>query len=391
MFPFSFHFCASSLHLIFMPAKIGVLLPRSVEYPSMSFDLLDGLRLCLKQSGQDDFQFFTENIGFGENPEVTNACAEKLVMQHDVDMIVAYATSLNAESLYSFAETTNKPFLFLDAGMELFEAPPHRLCRHLTLQGLMACQVLGDFAGTGGGNVISAASFFDGGYRSSWVFQNAIVKNGGSIVGHFVSQFREDDFTIAPLLEQIKQSGAEAVTAAFSSYFDGLFMKALGQTDLSLRNIPFYCAPFMADEQLLPAIPFPGGDFQTVVPWSLNIENDANKFFVETIKKEKNKTADIFHLLGWEAGITVKQILSDGIASVDDWSFESPRGKVCFHPDTHNAYAPLYEGKIEKGEQGECRLVIDKMRNVTAEEHRLLHFAKPEGSYSRWKNNYFCI
>lgn len=390
MFPFSFHFCAIIFTLNFMPVRIGVLLPRSTEYPSMAFDLLDGLRLNMKRMGKD-VQFHTENIGFGEDHDHTNARAEKLVLQDDVDMIVAYSTSLNAEMLYSFADTANKPFLFIDAGMELFEAAPHRLCRHLTLQGLMGCNFLGERAGAGGRKVISAASFFDGGYRSSWVFQNGIIKNGGSIVGHFVSQHLPEEFTIVPMVELISKYEAQAVTAAFSSYFDELFMKALGAIDPSARNVPFYCSPFMADEQLLGSIPFPGGDFHTVAPWSATLDNEENSLFKGTIQKEKNKPANIFHLLGWEAAIAAAQIISEGITSVDGWSFESPRGKVHFHPETHNAYAPMYEGRIEKGQQGECRLSIDTTLNVTAEEHRQLHFAKPEGSYSRWKNNYFCI
>lgn len=372
-----------------MSKRIGVLLPRSVEYPSISFDLLDGLRLYLK--GKGDYQFFTENTGFGEDADLTNASAEKLVLQHDVDLIIAYSTSLNAETLYSFAETANKPILFLDAGMEIFEAPPHRLCRHLTLQGLMACQVLGEQAGEQAQKIISAASFFDGGYRSSWVFHNAIVKKGGAFVGHFVSQFKEDEFTITPLLDLIRENDAEAVTAAFSSYFDGLFMNALKQTDVSLRNIPFYCAPFMADEQLLSAIPFPAGNFLTAVPWALTIDTEANRIFKDTLQTEKNKTANIFHLLGWEAGIVAAQILTNGIAAADDWSFESPRGNVRFHPQTHNAYAPLYLGKITDSGDGKCKLVIEGIHEVTAEQHKELYFARPEGSYSRWKNNYFCI
>jgi branched-chain amino acid transport system substrate-binding protein len=373
-----------------MSKRIGVLLPRSVEYPSMSFDLLDGLRLNLKQRG-GDYQFYTENIGFGEDHDATNARAEKLVLQDDVDLIVAYSTSLNAEMLYAFAESANKPFLFLDAGMELFEAPAHRLCRHITLQGLMCCQHLGAQAGANDNRTILATSFFDGGYRSSWVLSNAVAASGGSVAGHFVSQFREEDFTLAPLLEQIKQCDAQAVTASFSSYFDGLFMKALGQADISQRAVHFYCGPFMADEQLLGAIDFPGGNFPTVVPWATGIDTAANQLFKNTIQKEKNKTANIFHLLGWDAAFVVEKILADGISSVDDWSFDSPRGTVHFHPDTHNAYAPVYEGRIDRNEEGKCCLVLGEKKEVTALAHRELHFAKPEGSYSRWKNNYFCI
>jgi len=117
-------------------AALGVAIHRSI-------DLLDGLRVHLRQMGFDDYTIHTENIGFGEDPEAVHAAAEKLLLNNEVDLLVVYATSLNAENLYSFATSSNKPILFLDAGMEFFEAPPNPLCYHLTLQGLQACYELG--------------------------------------------------------------------------------------------------------------------------------------------------------------------------------------------------------------------------------------------------------
>ncbi len=373
-----------------MPAKIGVLLPRSTEFPAMSFDLLDGFRLHAKQLGLD-VQLFTENTGFGEDPEQTNARAEKLVIQDDVDLIISYSTSLNAEALYTFAETTNKPILFVDPGMEIFEAPPHRLCRHITLQGLMACRVLAEQCARPGESVICASSFLDGGYRSSWVFSETVNRLGGNIAGHFVSLYKDSEFTVAPLVELIRTTGAKAVLASFSSYLDGLFMKGIREAGAPATALPFYCAPFMADEQLLPEIPFPGGEFHTVVPWSHTLGNAANREFVDTVKREKNKTANIFHLLGWEAALAAQHITAGGIGSLDGWAFEGPRGTVQFHPETHTTMSPLYNGRIEAGDQGQCVLVTGEKIDVTPEAHRELFFSRPEGQYSRWKNNFLCI
>lgn len=374
-----------------MSASIGILLPRSGEYPAMSFDILDGIRLGLKNAGLNDVTLHAENIGYGENIENTQAVAERLVLQHDVQLIIAYSTSLNAEALYHFAQSMNKPFLFIDAGMEVFEAPKHALCRHLTLQGLLACGQLGSKAAQDGENVISAVSFFDGGYRSTWAFQEAITAKGGSIAGHYVSHYLPAEFSLEKLTEQFRTTDAKSVAAAFSSYFVGLFMEHLKNADDVLRSKPVYCSPFMADEQLLGTIPFPGATLHTIVPWATSLGNEVNNALLETVKKEKNKTANIFHLLGWEAAHTAKQILANGINSLDDWSFESPRGTVTFDAQTGNAFAPLYSGEIVADSNGNCTLEITGTIPVTAEEHRQQHFAKPVGEYSRWKNNFFCI
>lgn len=373
-----------------MNMKIGILLPRSVEYPAMAFDLLDGLRINLRLQNLD-VQIYTENIGFGESPDITHAAAEKLVINHDVQLLIAYATSLNAETLYSFAATVGKPILFLDAGMEIFEQPPHPLCRHLTLQGLMACLLAGELAGEGNKKVYAAASFLDGGYRGSWAFQKGIEKSGGMVAGHFVSNYQPAEFTLEQLTGQLKISEAQSVTASFSSYFLSLFLEHMQNAGEHAHSIPMYCSPFMADEQLLSGINFPGGIFHTVVPWATSLNGDANLKMTAAIQTEKGKTANIFHLLGWEAAIITKQILLNSINDIDGWSYESPRGIVTFHPETKSAYAALYKGRIIAGSNNRCTLDIGNEIAVSGEAHRALHFSRPDGMFSRWKNNFFCI
>ena len=374
-----------------MSIRIGFLLPRSNEYPSIGFDLLDGLRIHLRLLGLEDAKVITSNIGLGDDPLVTYTAAEKLILEDDVQLILAYATSLNAELLYSLADTSGKPFLFLDPGMEIYEATPNPLCRHISLQGLLASFHLGKLAGLGNRKIIASSSFLDGGYRGSWALYNGMISAGGSITGNHVTQFSEAEFSLAPLEQLVETTHSDAITASFSSYYCGFFMKHLQESDEKLRSLPFYCTPFMADEQLLSTIPFPGGTFHTIVPWATSLTIPANKLFLESISKEKNKTANLFHLLGWEAAKVVQKIISDGISAVDDWTFESPRGLVQFHSETKVTFAPLYNGQIEAGTNGECTLVIKETMPVTPVEHRELFFSKPEEGYSRWKNNFLCI
>jgi branched-chain amino acid transport system substrate-binding protein len=374
-----------------MQARIGFLLPRSTEFPSMSFDLLDGLRTHLSILGLSDCQIFTNNIGFGDDASLTHSAAEKLILENDVHVIVAYATSLNAETLYGLADTCSRPFLFLDAGMEVFEAAPNPHCFHLTLQGLEACVRLGKQAAEVASSVLSASSFLDGGYRSTWAFQLGLESKGGSFSGHFISHYLPAEFTMVPFTNQILQDKPQAVLASYSSYLNQLFLTKLKDEPESSHSIPFYCAPFMADEQLLESIPFPGGTLHTIVPWASSLDNPSNTQFISSILSAKKKKANLFHLLGWEAASVVQRIVSGNDSALGGWSFESPRGTVSFHPETNCAYAPLYTGFIAAGENGKSSLQIREMTEVHADDHRKLFFMRPTDGYSRWKNNYFCI
>lgn len=374
-----------------MPARIGLLLPRSSEFPSMSFDLLDGFRTHLQLLNLGDSQIFTQNTGFGEDAGIVFAAAERLIMENDVQLIIAYATSLNAELLYPLAQTTGRPIIFIDAGMEIFELPPVSNCFHITLQGLEACVQLARLAGEGGKSALSATSFLDGGYRSIWAFEKGLEAENGAFSGHYVSHYQPAEFSLTAFSDSIANGQSQSVLASFSSYLNQLFLTKLKDAPEATRSLPFYCAPFMADEMILQSVPFPGGTYHTIVPWALSITNEENVKFIQTIMTEKKKKANLFHLLGWEAALAAQQIIQKGSNALPGWSFESPRGTVTFHPDTHCAYAPLYNGFITEGENGNSALHINRTTEVSADNHRKLFFMKPDSGYSRWRNNYFCI
>jgi branched-chain amino acid transport system substrate-binding protein len=372
------------------PPRIGMLLPRSVDYPSMGFDMLDGLRLSLRRLGITDAKISTENIGLGEDAELNYARAEKLLIEDEADLIIAYCNMQNAELLYPLAASTGKPFIFLDAGMQFRAEDPNPFCIHLSLQGIHACRLLGRMAGENNRKVLMASSFFDAGFRGPQSSSRGLEESGGSVCANFVSAHKISEFSIASYQDMIEKNTPDSVMANFSIYLNELFIRALQAEGKNATALPFYCSPFMAEESSLSKCNFPGGTFHTLVPWASTLENEAQKIFLETIKKEKNKTATIFHLLGWEAGITAKHLLEKGVDSAAGWSFESPRGKVNFHPVTRISYAPLYNGKIVGDEDGKCALKIDGKTEITAEEHELIAGEKQEGIYSGWKNNYFC-
>lgn len=373
-----------------MHTRIGLLLPRSSDYPSMGYDIIDGLRCWQKENDNNEYQFYTENIGFGEDNKLIYSRAEKLVLQDNADIIIAYCHSTNAESLYNLADSLNKPFLILDPGMQLPQANASSNCYHLTLQGLHACRVAGNMAGAGNRKVLMATSFYDGGYRGPWSYDRGLSEAGGSVCGNYVSTFKTAEFSIDRYLGLINTSGAASVAACFSSHLAELFFKALHEKNREATPLPFYCSPFMAEEQLLGKCNFPGGEFYAVVPWASSVVNNEQQKFIDCIRSEKNKTANIFHLLGWEAGIVTAAIRQQVIGSLKGFSYNSPRGLTTIHPHTHYTYAPLYKGKITGDNNGKCIFSVSETIPADAEQHELVMNDRPTSVVSGWKNNYLC-
>ncbi|MDR7212640.1 ABC transporter substrate-binding protein [Flavobacterium piscis] len=373
-----------------MPTRIGLLLPRSTDYPAMGFDILDGLRTHLYLLGIKDPQLITENIGFGDDQQLCYAKAEKLLLQDDVQLLIAYSNIQNAEPLYQMAQSSGRAFLFLDAGMQM--ASEDRVPNNwfLTLQGIDACFRLGQLAGEGKRNVMMASSFFDAGYRGSHFAVKGMDTTGGTVSGNYVSSHKISEFSIDRYLELLNENTPQAVMANFSIYLTELFIKELKDKGEMATPFPFYCSPFMAEETLLTKCDFPTGTFHTIVPWSTSLENEAQHLFLTTIREQKNKIANLFHLLGWEAAIVAVRLLNDGPQSLSNWSFESPRGKVIFDPITQTSYAPLYKGVIVPNIDGKCMLKIDEKLDVIKEEHQQNWNQKQREMSSGWKNNFLC-
>jgi branched-chain amino acid transport system substrate-binding protein len=355
----------------------------------MGFDMLEAVRCYLRSHGNENVTFFTENIGFGEDHSFNYARAEKLVIQDEVDLLIAYSNSTNAEPLYKFATALQKPVIILDAGMQSLEEMPPPFCYHISLQGLHACRIAGHMAGEGKRKVLMATSFYDGGYRGPWSYDRGLSEAGGSVCGNYVSGYKTAEFNIDNYIGIVKQAEPASVAACFSSYLAELFFKHLSERRTEVADLPFYCSPFMAEEALLAKCDFPGGDFYTVVPWASSLVNEQQEQFKQCIGE--NKTVNIFHLLGWEAGIVAAEIFKNGIQSLKGFSYHSPRGEVVIHPLTQHSYSSLYRGRIIADSNGKCTLGITEKINVEASDHITIMEDKPGAIVSGWKNNYLCI
>lgn len=380
-----------------MSITIGVLLPRSTDFPAMGFDMLDGLKCCLHKEGFENVKFVPENIGFGEDRKEIYSKAEKCLLQDDAQVVVAYLSPENAASLFPLFESAGRYLIALDPGMNHPAEMRSSNALQISLQGMHACYLAGRNAGKDGSDVIMATSFFDGGYRGPFAYARGLNEEGGKVVHNFVGHYKEEEFNIAPMVDALNTHTNARVAACFSTYLATLFFQKLNQVDAVYPEAEYHCSSFMGEEQTMNTYSLPKGKFFTYVPWLSSLSLESNEQFVTEIKLKKNKQANIFHLLGWEAGILLAQILSEpnGMGVVFDRllsgaSYESPRGTVYIHSTTHMTYSPLYYGELKKDETGKTQLEILETIEMSGDEHLQILSDPPQGVVSGWLNNYLC-
>jgi branched-chain amino acid transport system substrate-binding protein len=374
--------------------KIGLLLPRSILYPSMAFDLVDGLKESLRKIGLlDTFEIVSVNIGVaGKNEEIYAHC-EQLLLQ-GVDVVVGYINPLSAEYLNPLFTASGKFLLVWDSGYHFptFQGKL-RNTYFISLQGSLSCRAVAakavndrymDFA--------FASSFFDAGYRPAYVYASAAEHHGGRITYNFVAPLKKSEFDLSGLTTHLNQYQQTAVLASFNGDMAEDFFRETAK-NASEHPYAIYGAGFMAEELWLDKIPYIGYDWDSCVPWSITINTPENIEFMDTMKTIHVDKANIFALLGWETALFINE-LKEG-KSLEGITIRSPRGEVTILEENGFSVAPLYYAKVVKNESnGNSSLTqlspvfdLDLERNYLKQD---IAYIQNTASNS-WLNAYPCL
>lgn len=382
-----------------MTKKVALLTPRSVLYPTISFDMMAGLKLCLAEMGVNDVEIVTENIDTGSDDKLIYAVCERLLLQ-GVGIIAGYVNPTTAEMLAPMFVTADAVFISLDSGFHYrtsMTKADHVF--YVSLESALCCRVVTRLAAEEGRKKMAfTSSFYDSGYKSGYSFVSSLENSGGSVTFNHITQLKRADFDLTPLAEHLR--GDDETQAIFASFCGDMlqdFFTEAGNKKI-FKHHPVYAAPFVADEQWLSQAPYPGADIKACVSWATDLDTVANKFFVDVMTKKK-KNANLFSLLGWEAALLINRALKatdcqEAIALLENYTYNSPRGEVTIDGDTHETNAPIYEAWIQKDKASDgCVLKPLHESMFTDEEryaleHDINNFT---GQSARWFNSYGCL
>ncbi|MDF2934570.1 MAG: hypothetical protein K0R36_3901 [Chryseobacterium sp.] len=370
--------------------KIALLLPRSVIYPSISFDIMDGFKKSLKNMGLDGYhEIISAGIGVAAKHEEIYARCEQFLLE-GADVIIGYINPLAAELIHPLFESSDKTLLVLDSGYH-FPSFAGKLpnAYFISLQGSLCTRVIVNQAIEHGyKNFAFTCSFYDAGYRPSYIYATAVEEKGGTIGFNHVTSLRRADFTLAPLTEYLEQ---EKETAVLVTFCGDMAEDFFGESNKIGSNHSVYGTGFTSDELWLRKIAYPGKDWNSAVAWSETLETPENEIFVKALNNNKEGKANLFSLLGWEAALFIGLENSE----FDDISINSPRGKVWMNPENRFTEAPVYYATVAKNENtGNCLLKDVHIASVTEIERESLKNniqTMQNIEVNTWLNAYACL
>ncbi|WP_341907943.1 ABC transporter substrate-binding protein [Fluviicola taffensis] len=375
--------------------NISLLIPRSVLYPSMGFDIVDGIKESLKKAGVNDPRFDINNIGVAARDQDIFASCEKVLM-NGADIVVAYINPSTAEYVHGLFEANNKILLVLDSGMHFL--PQNKLSNafFISLDGMLCCRATTNLAVNAGYlQNIFTCSFYDAGYRGPLSFSNALEKSGGHVSFNHVTALKRSEFTLEPIKEHLAQNTEQGILAAFCGDMALDFYKSLSET-ASIKDTAVFGSPFMIEEVWLDKIPYSGQKITAVSSWARALDNPENITFKEVLNKPGK--ANVFSVIAWEAGILLSMVLEAPVESVINiWStceFNSPRGSVRMNPDSNYLESPIYQCEVIEGENGFCALnIVNEIASANDEREQLISEMKAYGDQTSnsWHNAYPCL
>jgi branched-chain amino acid transport system substrate-binding protein len=379
---------------------VGVLLPGSTLYPSISIDFLKGIKSCLAYYENKNVDIQVNTISYGIKDDEIYAAAEKLLLVSNADVVIVFAEDYHAEKLSPLFAAAGKLLILTNAGANYplsFSSVTHTIFH--SLNDCLCTFLTGRYAARkeGGHGAIMATSFFDGGYKHTHAITNGFLLSGGEIKYNFVSHYKKEEFNTDSLIAFIiSNPEVKKILTVFSGDMARYFYEKMNAIQQESK-LEWYGSPMMFDctpgdfAEQRPAVP----EISGYTNWVPELDNEANRTFQQYYKNENDKEANLFSMQGWENGLLLMEYLShrkvaanteSAIEQLQGQKINSPRGAISLN-NKRFVLGPAHFVKAS----GNLQLAVEDSLTDLSGAWEEMVAQIPNEEFSSWRNTYLCI
>lgn len=335
------------------PIKIGMITTLSGGGAGLGVDTRDGFDLAMKLAGDaaKDITVITEDDQ--QKPDVAVQIADKMIQSDKVDILTGIVWSNLAMAVVPAAVGQGKFYLSTNAAPSaLAGAQCNKDYFSLSYQNDNFHEAAGQAATDAGyKNMVIMAPNYPAGKDALAGFKRFY---NGEVASEIYTQVGQTDY--AAEIAQIRDAGADAV---FFFLPGGMGISFLKQYSGSGVTTPLIGPAFSFSQDILPAVGDAALGIRNTASWSPDLDNPANKTFVEAFKAEYDRLPSVYAAQGYD---TANLILSaaakadvgdhdafhDALMAAD---FPTVRGKFRFGPNQH-PIQDLYLREVVKLDDG---------------------------------------
>jgi branched-chain amino acid transport system substrate-binding protein len=347
------------------PVKIGMITTLSGGGSGLGIDVRDGFMLALEQANDHEIEVVTEDDA--QKPELAVQIADKMIQSDKVDILTGIIWSNLAMAVVPNAVNQGIFYLSPNAGPSaLAGANCHQNYFNVAWQNDNLHEAMGSYANEAGyKNSFILAPNYPAGTDALTGFKRFYE---GELAGEVYTQLGQTDY--AAEIAQIRASGADSIYIFLPGGMGIAFMKQYAQSGV---DIPVTGPGFSFDQDVLGAIGEAAVGVKNTSQWALDLENEANKKFVEGFKERYNRLPSLYASQGYDTANLI--LAAAGEASVKDADafrealkaakFDSVRGEFKFGPNNHPIQDIYVREVVKDGD-----VITNKTVGTAFEDHQ---------------------
>ncbi|TIV70626.1 MAG: ABC transporter substrate-binding protein [Mesorhizobium sp.] len=345
--------------------KVGVIGPFSGPFAIQGKNFKAGIdawtALNSAKVGNDDVEIVYRDLP-AANPAQAKSLAQDLVVKEHVQYLAGFYFTPDAMAVTPLLEQANVPMVIMNAATSAIVTKSPLIVRTSFTLWQTSVPMAKVAAQRGIKKVITAVSDYGPGVDAETAFATTFKADGGQIVESIRMPLSTTDFS--PIMQRVKDSGAEAVFAFLPSGPTTLgFLKSYNENGLKQAGIQFLAPGDLTQESDLPALGDTALGVTTTFHYSIAHDSGENKKFVAAARTAIGNPAELsFPSVSAYDGMRViykmieatggKQDAKKAVDAVKGMAWESPRGPVSIDPESRHITQNIYLREVAKAEDG---------------------------------------
>jgi len=351
-------------HAYAEPVKIGVITTLSGGGAGLGIDTRDAFTLAIKQSGNKEIELVIEDDA--QKPELAVQIAEKMIQSDKVDLMTGIIWSNLAMAVVPNVVAQDIIYLSPNAGPSaLAGANCHPNYFNVAYQNDNFHEAMGQYASENYKKTFILAPNYPAGKDSLTGFKRFYK---GELAGELYTQVGQTDY--AAEIAQIRASGADSVFFFLPGGMGIAFMKQYAQSGV---DIPVMGPSFSFSQDVLPAVGDAALGVRNSASWSKDLDNEANKKFVEAFQAEYGRLPSIYAAQSWDTANLILSALSKASvkdkeafrAALKEADFASVRGDFTFNTNNHPIQDIYIREVVKEGD-----VLTNKIVATAFEDHK---------------------
>mgnify|MGYP000406882977 CR=1 FL=1 len=343
--------------------KVGMITTLSGGGAGLGIDVRDGFMLAIKQAGDADVEVIIEDDQ--RKPDVAVQLADKMIQSDKVDVLTGIIWSNLAMAVVPAAVAQGKFYLSVNAA-------PSALAGKGCNPNYFSVAYQNDNLHEAAGAYLANAGYkkpfilapnYPAGKDSLTGFKRFYT---GELAGEVYTKLGQTDY--AAEIAQIRASGADSVFFFLPGGMGISFMKQYADSGVDL---PVVGPAFSFDQGILGAVGEAALGVKNTSQWSKDIDNAANKGFVETFQAEYGRLPSLYAAQGFDtANLLISALAKADISDADAFraalkaaEFDSVRGDFSFAPNNHPIQDIYVREVIKEGD-----VITNKIVGVAIED-----------------------